>query len=311
MHLLTLRSFDEGLWQSTTNSRNFEGKPKCKHFDSPSGATEGLHRLLFLMCWHSTRQIHWSSAPLILLILFECGLRSLESFSSSGQQRLRIIRVRASVPRIVFFGPAAPPNSSSVGFGPSNRLLRANNASELFECGLCSLESFSSGQQRLYIIRVRALVPRIIFFGPAAPLYYSSAGFGPSNHSLRASNASILFECGLWSLELFSSDQQRLYVIRLRASVSRIILFGPAAPLRYSTAGFGPSNYSLRASSVSTLFECGFQSLESHLSAISAFILFGYGPLSFESLFYAINAFELPEIWWQYTNSDAVCQIRR
>jgi hypothetical protein len=107
---------------------------------------------------------------------------------------------------------------------------------------------------------------------------------------LRASNASVLFECGLRSLELSSSGQQRLCVIRVRASVPRIILFGPAVPLRYSTVGFGPSNYSLRASSASTLFECGFQSLESHLSAISAFILFGYGPLSFESLFRAINA---------------------
>jgi hypothetical protein len=203
------------------------------------------------------------------------------------------------------FGPTSPPNSSSVGFGPSNRLLWANIASELFECGLWSLESLSSGQQRLYIIRVRASVPRIVFFGPAAPLYYLSVGFSPSNHFLRASNASILFECGLWSLESFSLGQQRLYIIRVRAlvprvraSVPRIVLFGPAAPLNYSTAGFGPLNYSLRASSASMLFECGFQSLESHLSAISAFILFGYEPLSFESLFYAINAFELPEIWW-------------
>jgi hypothetical protein len=228
--------------------------------------------------------------------LFECGLRSLES-SSSGQQRLRIIRVWTLVPRIIFIGPTAPPNYSSAGFGPSNRLLRASSASELFECGLRSLESYSSGQQLLRIIRVRASVPRIVFFGPAAPLNYSTVGFGPSNRLLRASSASALFECGLWSLELFSSGQQRLCVIRVRASVPRIILFGPAAPLRYSTAGFGPLNYSLWANNASTLFEYGFQSLESHLLAISAFILFGYGPLSFESLFCAINAFKLPEIW--------------
>jgi hypothetical protein len=125
------------------------------------------------------------------------------------------------------------------------------------------------------------------------------------------SSTSTLFDYGLWSLELFSSGQQRLCVIRLQALVPRIILFGLAAPLRYSTAGFSPSNYSLRASSASTLFECGCWSLESHLSAISAFILFRYGPLSFESLFCAINAFELPEIWQQYASSEAVCQIRR
>jgi hypothetical protein len=220
--------------------------------------------------------------------------------------------VRASVSRIVFFGPAAPLNYSRAGFGPSNHLLRANSASALFECGFRSLELFSSGRQRrgiirvwallslessssgqqcLCIIRVRvsvpqiilfgpaapwyyssvgSLVPRIAFFGPAAPLCYSSAGFGPSNHFLRASSASILFECGLRSLESFSLGQQRLHIIRVRASVPRIIFFGLAAPLHYLSVGF--------------------RSLESHLSAISAFILFGYGPLSFESLFRAINA---------------------
>jgi hypothetical protein len=85
--------------------------------------------------------------------------------------------------------------------------------------------------------------------------------------------------------------------------VPRIILFGPAAPLCYSTAGFGPSNYSLQASSAFTLFECVFRSLESHLSAISAFILLGYGLLSFESLFCAINAFEIAR------NMVAICQF--
>jgi hypothetical protein len=41
MRLFALGGFDKGLWQSTANNSNFEGKPKCKHFDSPSGATEG------------------------------------------------------------------------------------------------------------------------------------------------------------------------------------------------------------------------------------------------------------------------------
>jgi hypothetical protein len=130
-----------------------------------------------------------------------------------------------------------------------------------------------------------------------------SAGFSPSNHFLRASNAFTLFECGLLSIESSSSGQQRLCVIRVRALVPRIILFGLAAPLRYLTAGFGPSNYSLRASIASTLFECGFRSLELHLSAISAFILLGYGLLSFESLFCAINAFEIAR------NMVEICQF--
>jgi hypothetical protein len=133
--------------------------------------------------------------------LFECELRSLES-SSSGQQRLRII----------FFGPAAPPNYSSVGYLVSRSALFI-----LFERGLRSFELFSSSQQRLCVIRARALIPRIIFFGPAAPPYSSSAGFGPSNRFLRASSASIFFECELRSLESFSSGQQRLHILRVRA----------------------------------------------------------------------------------------------
>jgi hypothetical protein len=51
----------------------------------------------------------------------------------------------------------------------------------------------------------------------------------------RASSASILFECGLRSLESFS--------------------FGPAAPSTYSRQGFGPSNYLFRASSAFKIFE--------------------------------------------------------
>jgi hypothetical protein len=127
-----------------------------------------------------------------------------------------------------------------------------------------------SGQQCLRIIRVRALVPRISLFGPAAPPYYSSVGSGPSNLSLWASSASVLFECGLWSLESLSSGQQCLRIIRVRALVPRISLFGSTAPQHYSSLGFRP--------------------LESHPLAISAFTLFGCRPLSFEPLFRAINA---------------------
>jgi hypothetical protein len=214
-----------------------------------------------------------SSAP---ALLFECGcsipriassglqrlhiirvrvLLSLES-PLSDQQRIRIIQVRASVPRMVFFGPAAPLLYSRAGFGPSNGFLWASSASTLFDCRLRSLESSSSGQQRLQIIRVWASVSRIVFIGPTVPPNYLSVGFGPSSYSLWASSAFTLFECGLWSLELFSSGQQHLYIIRVWV-----------------------------------------RPLESHLLAISALILFRYGPLSFESLFCAINAFKLPGIW--------------
>jgi hypothetical protein len=172
--------------------------------------------------------------------LFEAGLRSLES-SSSGQQRLRIIRVRASIPRIIFIGLVAPPNYSSAGFGPSNHLHRASSASELFECGLRSLESSSSGQQRLRIILVRASVPRTVFFGPTVPSGYSRPGFGPSNHLFRVSSALRLFEAGLRSLESSFSGQQCLQAIRGWASVPRIVFYGLAIPSKCSSLNYGPS----------------------------------------------------------------------
>jgi hypothetical protein len=178
-----------------------------------------------------------------LHIIFECGLScpSNRSFrpaapwhyssagvlvpriAHSGQQRLDIIRVRA----FLSLESLIQASSALVLFEcgrscPSNRLLRASSASALFECRLRSLESFSLGQQRLHILRVRDSFPRIIFFEPAAPLYYLSAGFGPSDRSLRASSASTIFECGLQSLELFSSGQQRLCIIRIRVFILRI-----------------------------------------------------------------------------------------
>jgi hypothetical protein len=116
------------------NTSNLEGKPKCKHFDSPSGATGGDN----------------TSQSTTLFIFFECGL-----FCPS-KRTVNIVRVQA--------------------FLSLESLLRASSAFTLFECGLRSLESSSSGQQRLHIIRVRASVPRIVFIGPAAPLRYSSAG---------------------------------------------------------------------------------------------------------------------------------------
>jgi hypothetical protein len=160
--------------------------------------------------------------------------------------RFRIIRVRALVPRIAFFGPAAPLRYSRQGFVPSN----------------CS-------------------------FGPAAPSYYSSAGFGPSNRFLRASSAFVLFECGFRSLKLLSSGQQRLRIIRVRASVPRIAFFGPAAPSYYSCAGFGPSNCLLWASSALKRFEAGLRPHELSFRVSSTFKLFEAGLRSFELSFSA------------------------
>jgi hypothetical protein len=166
--------------------------------------------------------------------------------------------VRAPILQNYLFGPVVPPDYSSAGSGPSNLSLRASSASELFECGLWSLKSLSSGQQRLWIIRVWAPAPRISLFGPAAPPDYSSAGSSPSNLSLRASSASELFECRLRSLESLSSGQQCLWIIRVWALVPRIVFFGPAAPSDYLSAGVSSSNYFLWASSASALLEFGF-----------------------------------------------------
>jgi hypothetical protein len=51
-----------------------------------------------------------------------------------------------------YLRPAVPPNYSSVGFDPSNLFLQASSAFKLFECGLRSLKSLSSGHQRLQIM---------------------------------------------------------------------------------------------------------------------------------------------------------------
>jgi hypothetical protein len=122
--------------------------------------------------------------------------------SLSGQQHLQDIRGWTSVPRIVSFGPAAPPRYSRLDFGPSNCLFRASSAFKIFEAGLWSLELPLSGQQRLQDIRGRTLVPRIASFGPAAPSRYLRPDCGPSNCLFRASNAFKIFEAGLRSLEL-------------------------------------------------------------------------------------------------------------
>jgi hypothetical protein len=99
----------------------------------------------------------------------------------SGQQRLRCIRGRTSVPRVIPFGPAAPSMYSGKDFGPSSYPFRASSAFDVFEAGLRSLELSLSGQQRLRCIRGRTSVPRVISFGPAVPSRHSRQGFDLSS----------------------------------------------------------------------------------------------------------------------------------
>jgi hypothetical protein len=199
--------------------------------------------------------------------LFEAGLWSPES-PFSGQQCLQVIRGRTSVLRIAFFGPAAPLRYLRTGFGPSNYFFRASSAFKIFEVGLRSLELFLSGQQRLQDIRGRASAPRIISFGPAVPSRYSRQGFGPSNYFFWASSAFKIFEAGLRPLELFLSGQQCLQDIRGRASVHRIISFGPAVPSRYSRQGFGPSNCLFWPNDAFRVFELELWTFESSFSSL-------------------------------------------
>jgi hypothetical protein len=149
------------------------------------------------------------------------------------------------------------------------------------------------------------------YYGPAAPPYYSSIGSGPSNLSLRASSGSVLFECGLWSLESLSSGQQRLRIIRVWALVPRIFLFGLAAPPYYSSVGSGHSNLSLRANSASTLLELGFLTPRIASFGHQRFhsIWMPTAVLRIFILGYQCSPLKMPEYWWQYTSSDAVCQI--
>jgi hypothetical protein len=138
---------------------------------------------------------------------------------------------------------------------------------------------------------------RVISFGPAAPSMYSRQDFGPSSSFFRASSAFDVFEAGLRSLEFFLSGQQRLRCIRGRASVPRAISFGPAAPSRNSRQGFNLSS-------------CFFRPNNTFRNSSSSF-----GPWNHLDLTclpsYQRSSINMPEFWWQYTSSDAVCQIRR
>jgi hypothetical protein len=92
-------------------------------------------------------------------------------------------------------------------FGPSDYLFSGSSAFDIFESGLWSLELSLSGQQRFRHIRVRALDPRIISFGPAALSTYSRQDFGPSGYPSRASSAFETSEVGPRSVELLLSAQ--------------------------------------------------------------------------------------------------------
>jgi hypothetical protein len=127
--------------------------------------------------------------------------------------------VRAPVPRIFTFGPAAPPNYSGLGFDPSNHLFQASSASELFERGLRSLETFSSSRQCFQKIRVQ-------FSRPAVPSKYSSSGFSPSNLLLRAGSASTLFGLGCPNPQNASPCHWCLHFVRVRADALSNLSFG-------------------------------------------------------------------------------------
>jgi hypothetical protein len=128
----------------------------------------------------------------------------------------------------------------------------------IFECGL-----FCPSKCTVHNLRVRALLSLESLLRASSALVLFECGRScPSNRSFRPAAPWYYSSAGALVPRIAPSGQQRLGIIRARASVPRIILFGPAAPLRYSSAGFGPLNYSLQASSASALFERGLRSLE-------------------------------------------------
>jgi hypothetical protein len=65
------------------------------------------------------------------------------------------------------------------------------------------------------------------FFGPAAPLHYSSAGFGPSNYLIQAISAFTSFKCGLRlsnrairDFSTFISIEQRICPLNLYLAIN-------------------------------------------------------------------------------------------
>jgi hypothetical protein len=97
---------------------------------------------------------------------------------------------------------------------PSNRSFRPASPWHYSSAGILVPRIAQSGQQRLGIIRVRAFLSLESLIQARSTLVLFECGRScTSNHLLWASSASALFECGLRSLELSSSGQQRLCVI--------------------------------------------------------------------------------------------------
>jgi hypothetical protein len=114
-------------------------------------------------------------------------------------------------------------------------------------------------------------------------------GFGPSKPSLRANSASGRFGCGFHSLEIFqASGDFELFKSRLQ-------------PLESLSSGW-QSLYTVRV-----------WMPEPSKHIFQSPVLFEYGlMLGRTSLSgYQSSSLNVPESWWQYTSSDAVCQIRR
>jgi hypothetical protein len=114
-----------------------------------------------------------------------------------------------------------------------------------------------------------ATVPRIILLRPDMPPYCLSAGFCPQNYFYWAISASRLLQYEL-----------RICEPILQASSSTMLI---------SYGQQFPDFLSFRASSASALFELRFSLLE----------------IPFLHLTYTY----LPKFRWQYSGSDAVCQI--
>jgi hypothetical protein len=91
------------------------------------------------------------------------------------------------------------------GFGTPPSCVTQTHTRFFDDSVFCFKLGFSS--KECLLIRGWALVPQIVFFGPAVPSSYSRLGFGPSNCLFRASSAFKLFEAGLRSLELSFSGQ--------------------------------------------------------------------------------------------------------
>jgi hypothetical protein len=87
----------------------------------------------------------------------------------SGQQRLRCIRDRILVPRSYLSGQQRLRCIRDRISVPRSHLFRASSAFEVFEAGLRSLELSLSGQQRLHAIRGRVSIFRAVSFDSIIP----------------------------------------------------------------------------------------------------------------------------------------------